>query len=799
MHTEKRKRRGFFWVLLALCLLLAGCTGAPETESSPPPGLPAEAPDPDAEKLVISELMRKNRATLPDGDGDFPDWIELENISGEAVELTGWSLSDKEGSRGWSFPEARLGPGERLLVFASGKESQSGLHADFSLSEGETLSLYTARGTLVQSLACPELEADVSLCRSPKGLYEESLLPTPGYPNDTAGYEAWQESLRPAGPLVISEAATANFGSFPELGREDCDWVEIQNISGGPVQLGSYYLSDDRQDYRLWALPDQVLEAGERLLVRCGNTEEASGGVRAPFSLDSMSETLYLSGPDYELVDYALLRGIPYLGSYGRTEDRGGWFYFAVPTPGRENGQGFRRVSAMPEALEPDGVFEDVPSVTVHLSGPGLIRYTLDGTVPTGASPVYEGPLTLTESGIVRAVCFEEDALPSRTLTLSYILNQDHSLPVVSLVTDSAGQFNRVYANQMKGVETPGSLAFYSPEGSFRIPCGVKLYGETSLVLEKKNLSLRFRGAYGQDKLDYDLFGGGVTEFTNLVLRAGPDYFGTVIRDELCQDLALQFSDKVMALRNRYCVLYIDGKYRGIYALMEKSNEQHYASLAGVSRKSVTVLEATVSQNSSLWKDVFTFCIYSDLADPANYERLCQMVDMDSLIDWLVLEGFMGNGDLTSGNLRYCRSTENDGRWRLMFYDLDSCFYSEEHLYYDLLSDFWLGRRQLSYMVLPLMKNAEFKDAFLTRAGEALNSVFTEENLCAQIDRLAGEIRAELERDYGRFGMSTGDWEKRIESLKGIFAAPGWREAAVDHLCQIFSLSGQEAEHYFGA
>lgn len=798
MHTEKRKRKGFSWLLPALCLLLAGCTGVPEAESSPPPGLPVETPDPDAEKVVISELMSKNRATLPDEDGEFSDWIELENISGEAVELAGWSLSDKEGSLGWSFPEARLGPGERLLVFASGEEGAGGLHADFSLSEGETLSLYTAGGTLVQSLSCPELEADISLCRSPEGLYEESLLPTPGYPNDAAGYEAWQETLRPAGPLIISEAASANFGSYPELDREDCDWVEIRNISDGPVQLSGYYLSDDRQDYRLWSFPDRVLEAGERLIVRCDGTE-ADGGLRASFSLDSQSETLYLSGPDYELVDYALLRGIPYLGSYGRMEGQSGWFYFSEPTPGRENGQGSRRVSAMPEALEPDGVFEDVQAVTVQLSGPGLIRYTLDGTVPTGESPVYTKPLTLTESGIVRAVCFEEGALPSRTLTLSYILNQGHTLPVVSLVTDSAGQFNRVYNYRMKGVETPGSLAFYSPEGSFRIPCGVKLYGETSLVLEKKNMSLRFRGAYGQDKLNYDLFGGGVTEFTDLVLRAGPDYFNTVIRDELCHDLALQFSDKVMALRNRYCVLYIDGKYRGIYALMERSNEQHYASLAGVSRKSVTVLEATVSQRSSLWTDVFTFCIDHDLSDPDNYARLCRMVDMNSLIDWLVLEGFMGNGDLTSGNLRYCRSTENDGLWRLMFYDLDSCFYSEEHLYYDLFSDFWLGRRQLSFMVVPLVKNAEFKDAFLTRAGEALNSVFTEENLCAQIDRLAGEVRPELERDYSRFGMHTGDWEKRIASLKSIFAAPGWREAAVDHLCRIFSLSGQEAEHYFGA
>lgn len=803
MRGAEKKKRALFWALIALavpCLLLAGCAESSEPAASAAPGLPLEAPDADAEKIVVSEWMPKNRASLPDEDGDFSDWLELENLSGESVELGGWSLSDKEGSLGWVFPQRELGPGERLLVFASGKDRADSLHTDFSLSAGETLTLYTSRGTPAQTLLCPESEGDISLCRRADGSYEESRTPTPGYPNDAAGYEAWQESLLPAGPLIISEAASANFGSFSEPRLGTCDWVEIQNVSQAPVELNDYYLSDDRQDYRLWRFPERVLEPGERLTVCCDGSEEpaAESSVRAPFSLDSQCETLYLSGPDYTLVDYALLRDIPYLGSYGRLPGRGGWFYFPGPTPGEENGDGFRRVSAMPEALEPDGVFEGAQAVTVQLSGPGTIRYTTDCTVPTEGSPVYTEPLTLTESCVVRAVCFEEGALPSRTLTLSYILDQGHSLPVVSLVTDDAGQFNRVYAYKIKGVETPGSLAFYSSEGSFHIPCGVKLLGETSLALPKKNLSLRFRGAYGQSRLNYDLFGGGVTEFTNLTLRAGPDFYGAVIRNELCQNLALQFSDKVMALRSRYCVLYIDGQYRGIYALEEKSNEQHYASLAGVSRKSVTALEASVPLNSSLWQDVFTFCTDNDLSDPANYDRLCQMVDIDSLIDWLVLEGFVGNGDLASGNLRYCRSTENDGRWRLMFYDLDSCFNSPQHLYYNMFSGYWLERRQLSYMVGPLLKNRDFVDAFLSRAGEAMRTVFTGENICAEIDRLAEQIRPELERDYSRFGLRTSDWERRITALKATFTPPGWREQAVANLRDLFRLSEEEAERYFG-
>ena len=69
-------------------------------------------------------------------------------------------------------------------------------------------------------------------------------------------------------------------------------------------------------------------------------------------------------------------------------------------------------------------------------------------------------------------------------------------------------------------------------------------------------------------------FGGGVKQFTNLLLRAGQDYYTTVFRNELCLNLALSASDSLVTQRSRYCVLYVDGKYYGIYALMEKSNEQ---------------------------------------------------------------------------------------------------------------------------------------------------------------------------------------------------------------------------------
>ncbi|MGX8720170.1 MAG: CotH kinase family protein, partial [Eubacteriales bacterium] len=128
------------------------------------------------------------------------------------------------------------------------------------------------------------------------------------------------------------------------------------------------------------------------------------------------------------------------------------------------------------------------------------------------------------------------------------------------------------------------------------------------------------RGCYGLEELNYDLFGGGVTSFTNFVIRAGQDQNASIIRNELCENLALAASDNIIGSRNRYCILFLDGKYSGIYALSEKLNEQHYANLAGVSKNSVVTMESEAPRDSDLFLDVFNFCAKNDMknAKPAT-------------------------------------------------------------------------------------------------------------------------------------------------------------------------------------
>ncbi|MGJ8696776.1 MAG: lamin tail domain-containing protein [Verrucomicrobiaceae bacterium] len=138
-------------------------------------------------EVVISEFMASNRATLADEDGDFSDWIELENIGEGVVNLTGWQLTDKAGDPGsrWVLPTRFLAPGGRLVLFASGKDrkpaSAAGeLHTNFQLSSGgEYLALIEADGVTVASAfdpAYPPQEEDVSYGRGALTLATEELV-----------------------------------------------------------------------------------------------------------------------------------------------------------------------------------------------------------------------------------------------------------------------------------------------------------------------------------------------------------------------------------------------------------------------------------------------------------------------------------------------------------------------------------------------------------------------------------------------------------------------------------------------
>lgn len=775
----KRTAKMLTAALLALALALPGTAAAAD----------------DTPAVRISEMMYKNHATLQDADGDFSDWFELENTTSRVVRLKGWSVSD--GKTVWDFPaDATIPRGGVRVVFASRKDKTvSGeLHTSFALGEGETLYLIAPGGTIADRAACdPELPADHVLRRENGGELTESVWATPGYPNTAAGYAAFCESRKTESPLVIYEAAVYN-DTFALKG-EYYDWVEIKNVSKESVKLSDYCLSDDRRELEKWSLPNRTLAKGQSILIYCTGEENPTtgNGLRANFALNASSETLYLTKKGESApADYVWLHDIPYGYSMGRTDAENGFFYLRRQTPNEPNEtDAYRYISEAPAANREPGVYEAGRTVRVKLAAAGDIYYTTDGSAPTEESTPYTGAITVDKTTVLRAVAVEEGGAPSPALTLDFFIGEEHTLPVLSLVTDSPRRFSEIYEGSVKDRECAGNLSFYAPEGSFSIGCGVEMKGHTSLFAPKKSLGVSFRGCYGAETLAYDIFGEGPAEFSELSIRAGQDYSSTVFRNELMQELCAEL-DTTVTQRSRYCVLYINGEYWGIYCLKDDITRQYYANLTGTAKEDVTMLSSPVPQSAAVYTEALGLWKDTSLTREEAYERFCAAVDMDGFIDWVLLEGYCANVDIKS-NLRYLRT--GDGPWQIVFYDLDWAFQTRSNCFFNLIGPEQTA--QIAPTIRWLFGIDGFKERLLTRYADLTETTLSDGHVTEKIDEFRALLAPEMARERARWSGTAGAWEESVDALRANIA-DGYAAHTVRNLCSILGVGEEERMEYFG-
>jgi hypothetical protein len=119
------------------------------------------------ERVYLTEFMAANVRTLADRDRDYSDWIELHNAGAAAVNLDGWFLTDdRKELKKWRFPAVPIGPGEYLLVFASGKDRRAPgaeLHTNFKLdAERGYLGLIKPDGATASFEFAPEYPRQVA-------------------------------------------------------------------------------------------------------------------------------------------------------------------------------------------------------------------------------------------------------------------------------------------------------------------------------------------------------------------------------------------------------------------------------------------------------------------------------------------------------------------------------------------------------------------------------------------------------------------------------------------------------------
>lgn len=157
--------------------------------------------------LFISEVMTGNTKTHTPGVNYFYDYIEILNISGQAVNLKGYGLSDNiKKPRKWLLPDLTIENNGYLVIYCDKtQKSKKGEYTftTFGLRQsGETVALSAPDGTILDRVVVPQLYDDTSYGRTlgQSGLFYYST-PTPGEPNGNGfiGYSDPPEFLTAGG------------------------------------------------------------------------------------------------------------------------------------------------------------------------------------------------------------------------------------------------------------------------------------------------------------------------------------------------------------------------------------------------------------------------------------------------------------------------------------------------------------------------------------------------------------------------------------------------------------------------
>jgi hypothetical protein len=141
--------------------------------------------------IVINEFLASNTSTLADPQGQFDDWIELKNLTGAAIDLTGLFLTDEPGNpRKWPFPNGTTIPANGYLLVWADEDGLAtpGLHANFKLAgSGEQILLIDSdanNNQVLDSISFGSQTTDVSYGRTAADAdVWGGMTPTPDAPN----------------------------------------------------------------------------------------------------------------------------------------------------------------------------------------------------------------------------------------------------------------------------------------------------------------------------------------------------------------------------------------------------------------------------------------------------------------------------------------------------------------------------------------------------------------------------------------------------------------------------------------
>jgi len=545
---------------------------------------------------------------------------------------------------------------------------------------------------------------------------------------------------------MINEAVNNHFISVEDFDGDFWAWIELVNTSNQPVDLSSFFVTNTQSLPLRYQLPSVILQPGLRRLVLFSGKDLQQGTyIHSNFLWDRRQDEIFLYDANAQLVDFVKVPPLPFDHSWGRQVDGDStWKAFRIPTPATPNHWGveFQPLDAFVSTWPPSGVY-DTDSLRIELNASVQdfqVRYTLDGSLPTSASPSYTGPfwmsptptdtfryagiptnpasalpawrwlppLRMPETGnVLNVAVFDDTVRRSPYYTTHYFIGKrDWSVGVVSLSIDPEALFDHErgiyvpgkthednpvsssvwgtgnYHNRGRRWERLGHVALFESDGlvGFEQHVGVRIHGGGSRSLPQKSLRLYGRFIYGKGHMPYRFFPeDDYARYDRILLRNG----GQGFLENIFNDVLVNAVMKPLNLtqqRSRPVQHFINGEYWGVANVRDYIDERFIAYLYNIPQADVRIIEPIFSHPDGKDSSMAAWLNFleetTNMNAPGVYEAMQQYIDIDDFRDYYLARIFSAIYDWPMNNRRLWRA--NNEVLRNVLFDSDDAFQNAE-------------------------------------------------------------------------------------------------------------------------
>jgi hypothetical protein len=798
-------------------------------------------------QVFINEISNANRHTIYDEENDTDDWIELYNGGNQPVNLKGYFLSDNSSKPDkWAFPDITINPLEHLLIFASGKDAgekavhhwegtikgndvwkyfegfsepdKNWLHLDFDDSnwvEGiggvgsgpRDASLNTLISKDANSVYLRHIFDIDNLAKIKRAAFVIDFKD--GFIAYLNGEEITRKNLSGIRPSFNSKADNFNepvlyTSELPYLQYlEEEDLIKLlkpgKNVLS--VQVHKHKLTTEELSCTPFLLLG-VMEPRPNFKSLPDWIDLKQTFFHANFKI-AAGEELIFSNPQGVAIDSYIVPPLQLDNSIGRKPDgSNNWCFFAQPSPksSNNNSQCYEGYEPAPSVQLIGGFYSGNQQVTVFSnSATSLIKYTTDGSKPSVADNTYTDAIQIGKTLTLSTRAFSTgNKLPSQIIKQTYFIDEDFTVPVVSISTDPGNLWDEQYGIYAMGPNASSEYPFFGAnfwqnwereahieifdrekKKQVSIDAGLRIHGGHSRGFDQKSLRVHCRGAYGDNIISYALITDKpeIESYKRVIFRnGGQDYYRARMRDAMLQRLTKKTFLDYQAYEP--AVVFINGEYWGFYDIRERIDKHYLAYNHQANPDQVDILEHSgylkvVEGSDKEFYALHDLAMTANPEDPEYFNQVNLKLDLENFADFFITQTFFSNrdwiGDQT-GNIKLWRPQEEEGRWRYFIYDLDFGFGLRTGSKPDentlSVARYPNASNEHSRIFEKVLQNEQFRHYFINRYADLMNTSYHQNNLVEMITKFQNIMEPEMPRHTERWNYGLSTWYSEVDYLK---------------------------------